>query len=52
MNVVEKTSEQVNGGKRKPYKISDTLQAKIEKYALENSNAAASRKFTKEFDSL
>ena len=47
-----KTPQQGNGGKRKPYKkISDTLRAKIGKYALENGNAAASRKFSKEFDS-
>ena len=35
MSVIEKTPQQGNGGKRKPYKkISDTLRAKIGKYAL------------------
>ena len=52
MSIIEKTPQQSNGGKRKPYKkISDMLRAKIGKYALENSNAAALRKFSKEFDS-
>ena len=52
ISVIEKTPQQGDGGKRKPYiKISDTLRAKIGKYALENGNAAASRKFSKEFDS-
>ena len=38
-------------GKRKPYKkISDSLRAKIAHYALQNGNAAAIRKFSKEFD--
>ena len=51
LNIVEKTT-QGNAGKRKPYKkISDTLRFKIGKYALENGNVAASRKFSKEFDS-
>ena len=37
--------------KRKPYKkISDSLRAQIGRYALENGNAAAMRRFTKEFD--
>ena len=52
MNIIEKTPQQGNGGKRKPCKKnSDTLWAKVGKYALENGNAAASRKFRKEFDS-
>ena len=51
MNIIEKTPQQGNGGKRNPYKkISDTLWAKVGKYALEKGNAAASRKFSKEFD--
>ena len=37
--------------KRKPYKkINDSLRAKIAQYALKNGNAAAVRKFFKEFD--
>ena len=52
ISIIEKTPQQGNGRKRKPYKkISDTLWAKIGKYALENSNTAASRKFSKELDS-
>ena len=51
-NVIEKIPQQGNGRKTKPYKkISDTLWTKVGKYALENGNAAASRKFSKEFDS-
>ena len=38
-------------GKRKLYKkISDLLRAKIAHYTLQNGNAAAVRKFSKEFD--
>ena len=38
-------------GKRKPYKkINDSLRAKIAQYALQNGNATAVRKFSKEFD--
>ena len=38
-------------GKRKPYKkINDSLRAKIAQYAIQNGNAAAVRKFSKEFD--
>ena len=50
MNVIEKTLQQDNGRKRKPYKNSDILWAKIRKYALENGNAAASKKFSKASD--
>ena len=43
--------EATEGRKRKPYKkISDSLRAQIGRYALENGNAAAVRRFTKEFD--
>ena len=43
--------EMTEHGKRKPYKkINDSLRAKIAQYVLQNGNAAAVRKFSKEFD--
>jgi len=43
--------EATEQGNRKPYKhISDTLRVSIGRYALENGNAAAVRKYSDQFD--
>ena len=48
---VAKVMEAAKCRKRKPYKkISDSLRAQIGGYALENGNAAAVRRFSKEFE--